>query len=126
MRTLILLLALCVVPACSSCVPPPPTLSPVGVTAFNNTRVIKGLDLVRDTAIEANAQTPPLVSTATTRAIVTYHRSAIIIIHGAPNGWEATVLTGLDETVKHLTPAEAQLLGPYFALVKVLIQEVSR
>jgi hypothetical protein len=122
-RTLILLLCLVHAPAC---VHAPPTLSPAGVTAFNNTRVIKGLDLVRDTAIEANAQIPPLLSTATTRTIVTYHRSAVIVIHGTPNGWQATVLTGLDETVTHLTPAEKQLLAPYFTLVKVLIQEVSR
>jgi hypothetical protein len=121
-RTMVILFLL----IATSCAKAPPSLSPVGVQAFNNTRVIKALDLVRDTAIDANAQVPPLVSTVTTRKIVTYHRSAIIIIHGTPNGWKATVLTGLDETVKNLPPAEAALVAPYVTLVKVIIEEVSR
>ena len=108
----------------SACASAPPNLSPAGVTAFNNTRVVKGLDLVRDTAITANAQTPPLVSTDTTRKIVTYHRSALLVIRDVPTGWKASVLTGLDETVKNLPGNEAQLFAPYVALVKTLIQEI--
>ncbi len=117
-----LILAFCL--TLSACASAPLNLSPAGQTAFQNTRVIKGLDLIRDTAVSANAQIPPLVSTDTTRKIVTYHRSALLIIRDVPNGWKASVLTGLDETVKDLPAKEAQLIAPYVALVKTLVQEI--
>lgn len=110
---------------CSACTAnAPPNLSPVARQAFTNTRVIKGLDLIRDTAVSANAQVPPLVSTDTTRKIVAYHRSALLVIRDVPNGWKATVMTGLTETVRGLPPAESQLLGPYVALVTTILNEV--
>lgn len=120
-RLTLLLVALALAIGCTHA---PPTLSPQGVQAFNNTRVIKGLDLIRDVAVDANAQTPPIVSTDTTRKIVTYHRSALLVIHDIPNGWKATVLTGLDETVRGLPAKESQLVAPYVALLKTLIAEV--
>src|SRR5438874_13272896 len=70
---------------------PPPNLSPQARAAWYGTRAIKGLDLLRDTALDANAQMPPLVSTATTRKIVRYHESAITAIHATPMGWVSTV-----------------------------------
>lgn len=100
-------------------------LSKQGTAAFNNTRVIKGLDLLRDTATAANAQTPPLLSTDTTRKIVLYHQAAIKTIDAVSSGWQATVLAGLDDVIKTLAPKEQQLLAPYIALVKTIIAEVA-
>jgi hypothetical protein len=121
-RTLGLLLVI----VWSACASAPPTLSLHATQAFNNTRVIKALDIVRDTAISANAQVPPLVGTATTKRIVTYHESALKIIDAAPAGWSTAVQTGLDELVKDLPPPEKQLLAPYVNLVKTVIAEVTK
>lgn len=107
-----------------ACVHAPATLSPAGQQAFNNTRVIHGLDLLRDTAIAANAQNPPVLSTATTRKIVTYHESALKEINALGSGWKAAVSTGLDEAAKDLPIKESMLLAPYFSLVKALLAEI--
>lgn len=108
----------------SYCTPAPPNLSPQASIAFTNTRVQKALDLIRDTAQDANAQAPPLLSTATTRKVTLFHESAIKIIHTAGTGWQSTVRTSLDELLKDVPPAEVQLLTPYVALAKTIIAEV--
>jgi len=124
-RRSVLLFVLCVVGACA---PPPPNLTPQAISAFNNTRVIKGLDIIRDTAIDANAQVPPLLSTATTRKVIDFDDSALRIIHASSTGWAPAVMAGLDELAnsKDLSPSEHRLLAPYIALVKTIIQEVGR
>ena len=109
--------------ALAGCAKAPPTLSPAGVAAFNATRVVKALDLVRDTAIAANAQTPPLVSTANTRIVVNVYESAVRTIAAAPNGWKAIVSKALDELPNQLG-AEYSQIEPYVNLVKTLIAEV--
>jgi len=121
MRMLCLCLALLAVSSCTN--NPPPNLSPAGVAAFNNTRIIKGIDVLRDVAILANAQNPPLITEANTRKLVTWHRSALLLINSSTAGWPATVQTGLDELLKDLPPAESRTLGPYVALVKTLLGE---
>lgn len=109
----------------AGCVHAPASLSPAGQQAFTNTRVLKGLDILRDFAIDANAQTPPVLSTATTRKIVTYHESTVKIIHGLPSGWKATAQTGLTELSKDLPPAEAKALAPYLTLLATVLSEVN-
>jgi hypothetical protein len=109
----------------AGCTPPPPTLSPTAQHAFQNTRVIKSLDLLRDTAIQANAQTPPLLSEATTRKVVTYHRSALLIMRASDSGWKPAVQQGLEELGKDLPAKEAAVLAPYLALIRTILQEVT-
>jgi hypothetical protein len=121
----ILLLASFLFVATPACTHAPPTASPQAQLAFQGTRVIKALDLLRDFAIDGNAQVPPLISTATTRKVVVYHRSAITLIHDIPSGWKATVLTGLDEVGKDLPATESQKLAPYLVLVKTVLAEVN-
>lgn len=120
LRTLVLVVLLLAI-SCAK----PPSLSPAGVAAFNGTRVVKALDVLRDAAIDANAQVPPLLSTATTRKIVTYHESALKTIQVAPAGWVPVVQTGLTEVTNTLPEAERRQLAPYVALVQALIQEVT-
>lgn len=105
----------------------PPTLSPVAQTAFTNTRVIKALDLLRDTAIAANAQTPPVLSTATTRKIVTAHEATLKIINAAGSGWQSAVTAMLTELVRDqaLLPAELAVITPYVSMIKTLIAGIA-
>jgi len=113
-------------PACASFSvnKPPLNLSPQAREAWYATRVIQALDVLRDTAIDANAQTPPLVSTLTTKKIVTYHKSAITFIHEIPGGWKASVVAGITEVENNLSLKEYELLKPYTQLVKAALSEV--
>ena len=119
------LLIACLLLSTSACVPPPPQLSPAATRAFTNTRVVRILDLVRDTAIDANAQVPPLLATDSTRQIVQWHASALRIIQAANSGWVATVVTSLEELGKDLPAKDAALLKPYFAMAQAILKEVS-
>lgn len=122
-RRLALVLVLAVLSTAASCPKAPPNLTPAAVSAFYGTRVIQTLDVIRDLAVSANKQTPPLVSTPHMVTAVTWHRAAITVVHTAPAGWKATVHTGLDETLKTFAPAERQLFAPYVALIHAVLAE---
>lgn len=109
----------------SSCAKVPPTLTPVGVKAFQATQAVHVLDLVRDTAIAAEAAQPQLLSTETTRKVVQWHRVAVALAGQTPAGWEATVLSGLTEVERALKPGEREVLAPYLALAKTILMGVS-
>jgi len=113
----LVLLPLLVMLACTHA---PPNLSPQGTAAFNNTRVIKTLDLLRDAAIDANAQTPPLLQTSTTRKIVSFHQLALKTIDASQTGWMSAVGVALFQlrSDPSLLPAEVQFLRPYFDLAQ--------
>ena len=108
------------------CATAPPNLSPEGTAAFQKTRVIKGLDLLRDFAIDAEAQTPKVLPTATTRKVVQYHQSALKVIQSTDAGWQSAVSASLDEVVGNLDPADRGKVAPYVALVKSILTEVTR
>jgi len=111
--------------ALPSCVKAPPSLSPAGQVAFEKTRVIKGLDLLRDFAIDAEAAQPQVLSTDTTRKIVQAHQSILRIMDAAGTGWQAVVGTSLETVVNSLSAADRPKVAPYVALVKALLAEVS-
>lgn len=94
--------------------------------AFRNTRVIKGLDLLRDTAIDAHAENPPLLSTETTRRVVMFHQSTLRIIQASDDGWLETAKQGLRELADNVPPNERGLLGPYLGLTRTLLAETAR
>lgn len=107
----------------ASCASAPPALSPKGVAAYRGTQVIQTLDLLRDAAIAANKETPPLLSTDTTRKVVTYHKSSITVVHASAEaeGWQPTVLAGLEELVRNIPAQESTLLAPYVTLIRTLL-----
>lgn len=111
---------------CLACAHTPPNLSPAGTAAFHGTQVIKSLDVLRDVAIEMNAQVPSIVTTDTTRKVVAYHKSAITVIHGTPDGWRPTVEHGLTALVASLPADDRAKLAPYVQLAQTLITEVSK
>ena len=137
-----LILAACVTTGfvwSQGCAPVPAPLSPEAKIAFHATRVVQVLDVVRDAAIAANEVTPPLLTTASTRKVVLYHKSAVQTIRVAPTGWQPTVKAGLFELTCHplaapaqppppcvpqLAPAEVAKLYPYVALALIVIAEV--
>lgn len=108
----------------SGCAPPPPNLTPAANQAFYKTRVQKALDVIRDTAQDGNATTPPIVSTDTARKVTQWHESALKVMHDSGAGWQTMVATGLDELLKDVSRSERQLLTPYAALAKTIVQEI--
>lgn len=108
----------------AACASAPTGLSPKGVEAFNKTQIIKSLDTLRDIAIDGEKTEPKLISTDTTRKIVLYHRSALLIIDA--QGAKAITLVSLDEVVKNLPEKEKNTLGPYIDLVKIVIKQVTQ
>lgn len=120
MKSFVLVLALAFV----ACHPPPPQLSPHAATVWKLHEVQKDLDLIRDVAIDANATTPPVLNTDATRVIVTWHRTAISVMHAGATGWKATVLTGLDELEHVLPPDQYAVIARYVALAKAVLAEV--
>lgn len=109
-----------------ACASAPPTLSPAATTAFQATRVVKALDVLRDAAIAANEQVPPLISTDSTRQVVTYHKAALLVISQTPGGWRPSITAGLTGLLENLPAAERQQLVPYVTLIQMLVVEVGR
>lgn len=105
------------------CAKAPPSLSPAGQADFNRTRVVKALDLVRDTAIDAEAA--HVIATDDVRQVVLWHSSAVKVVAVSGTGWKATVTTTLDEALSHTKPVTQSKLAPYVALLKALIAEVN-
>ena len=120
-----LLLVLCLALA-SGCASAPASLSPTAQADYKKTQVIKVLDLLRDAAIAANGQTPPLLSTATTRKVVEVHKTALLTIQGSDTGWAAAVGAALAQLSRDPTwlPSEAQKFAPYFTVAAQVIQQV--
>lgn len=108
-----------------ACASTPHGLSLSGASAFHRMQVQTDLNLVRDTAVAASKTDPPLISKATLVKVATFHRSAVITMHAASNGWQASVQTGLDELLRDLPPDEKNLLTPYVLMVKAVLAGVS-
>lgn len=108
--------------------PPPATdptvnLSASGRAAYHATRAVKALDLLRDIAITAEAQTPKLMSTASTRKVVLYHQSVVKTIAAVPEGWLAVAEQGLTELQKQIPAEEWTQIDPYVRLVLAIYKE---
>lgn len=115
--------------AAQGCGHAPPNLSPSGASAFHKAQVLHVLDLVRDTAIDGNKlgdSGHPVISTTTTRRVVTWHQSALNVMSAAGTGWQAAIESGLNEVVKDLPAAEGQVLAPYVVMVNTVLSEVSK
>lgn len=98
-------------------------LSATGLADFKKTQIVKELDLLRDTAINANKVGTSLLSDQTTRVVVDFHTSAILVIQASKDGWSAAVAQSLDETLKNIkSDAERALLQPYFDVAKTLLK----
>jgi len=115
-----------IVAAGIGCAKAPPNLTPAAQTAFKQTQIIKALDMIRDTAIAANATVPPLLNVKTTGTVVTWHWATIVVVHSAAQGWQAAALKSLDELGTNLAATDRPHLVPYITLARTLVEEVLR
>jgi hypothetical protein len=123
----------------AGCTAKPVDLTPEAGVAFQASRVVKALDVVRDAAIAANDFVPPILSTNSTRTVVLWHKTAVQVIQVVPSGWKATVrmsifvmtCDGRASDVQPPPPCTPQLgekelayISPYIGLVLIVIREV--
>ena len=112
MKRLLLIGLLLTVPACAGNAQP--QLTAQGQAAVTATEVIKGLDVIRDTA-----QLVLPVSSA--RKVTIFHESAVKVIAAAPAGWKPAVLAAFDQLQGDLPSADWIRISPYVTLAKTLI-----
>ncbi len=105
------------------CATAPPNLTPQASVAFKKHEIQKDLDLIRDIAVDASAQTPALISVNDAREVVRWHEAAITIIHDTSN-WQSAVTTSLQQLQADLSPASSQKLKPYIALALSVLKEI--
>ena len=119
------------------CAKTPPALTPDAQIAFQATRVVKALDVVRDAAIAANDMAPPKLTTNDTREVVQWHKTVVQVIQVTPNGWKPVVKMSLyvatcdprlapkpESCVPQLPKAALAQLQPYMGLVVLVLMEV--
>jgi hypothetical protein len=97
-------------------------LTSSGVAALHAVEVVKILDVIRDTAVDGAAA--QLIPTHTARSVVTWHQAALKTIASVPNGWKATVLSGLVALKATFSDAERNIIGPYIDSAIVMINTV--
>jgi hypothetical protein len=120
------------------CAKPPVGLSPDAAIAFQASRVVKALDVVRDAAIAAHDMTPPKLTTNDTREVVQWHKTVVQVIQVTPAGWKPVVKTSLyvatcdarlapvpaPSCVPQLPKAALAQLQPYMGVVVLVLLEV--
>jgi hypothetical protein len=97
-----------------------PVVTPDAQQAFDKVRVVNALNLLRDIAVVANAQTPPVISDATLVKVNTYYNAAIGTVNASGHGWAVTLSVALDEVVKTFPEHEQGALGFYTGLLRSL------
>lgn len=106
------------------CRVPPPNLSPQAKIAWQGTRAIKAIDAIRDIAQDGTKTTPPVFTIELATQVTSWHRSALLIIHDTPNGWQKLVDTSLGELEKKLPAQQKAQLTPYIELARGILREV--
>ena len=79
---------------------------------------------MREVAVGAHATAPPLLDAKETLAVVEWHQTAIRLVNGGQAGWKNLMTTGLDQLLAKLKPTTRQLLAPYAAVIRTLLQEL--
>lgn len=98
------------------------TLTTPGVRALQVKEAVKYLDIIRDTAIDAEAtQVLPL---ATTEKVVRWHKALVQALDQTPQGWAAVALKGLDSLQGLLSSSERAVLDPYILSARIIYQAV--
>lgn len=127
MKRLVLIVALSglLVPLAGCASAPASVTTPQGQFAYKADQFVSAVGIFQDAAIQANAQTPPLISTADTRLIVTFCVASAKSAQAATTGWQATVLSSIASLKAALSPAAQTKYGTYLTLISTLVQGIT-
>jgi hypothetical protein len=101
------------------CAPPPPNLTPQASVAFQNTEVLKTLDLIRDLA--ADGAHTGVISRADALLIVNWHTAAIRIMDARTSNYAVQITTGFDQVLAQLAPPVHERFAPYLTLLRTVL-----
>jgi hypothetical protein len=111
------------VESCASA--PTSVVTPQGKAAFKADQFVNAVGVFQDSAIAANATTPPLISTADTRLIVQFCVGSARTAQAAVTGWQAGVIQGITSLQSSLSAAAQTKYAPYLNLLKTILQGIS-
>lgn len=97
-------------------------LTAPGVQALHAVEVVKALDVIRDTAVDAEAA--KIVPAVTATLVVKAHKSIIAVIRAGQAGWKASVLESLAQLKRDLPAKDAVQFVPYIDAATGLIKAV--
>jgi hypothetical protein len=115
------LVVLCLCLVLPSCAKTPASLGPAGITDFQTLQIGHDLDLIRDIAQEASKTSPPVLSRDIAVKVTLWHKAAVQTLASRPQGWKATIQTGLDGVLSTLTEKDRAVLLPYVTLLRTVL-----
>lgn len=118
-RVSVLLVLVAVLGVSLRCAPPPPNLTPQASVAFQNTEVLKTLDLIRDLAVDG-AHTG-VISRKDALLITDWHTAAIHVLDARNSNYAVQIATGLDQVLAQLSPPVHQRFAPYLTLLRTVL-----
>ena len=98
----------------------PPNLTPANQVLYTNTQRIQALDILRDSAIDANSKM--LLSTDTTRRVVQGHEDILKLINAQSSGWMIQAKIIASGILVQLPKAESDILTPLVNSVLASLQ----
>jgi hypothetical protein len=111
----------------------PPNLSPVGQAAWKADRAVLGFEAVVDGSTGLNKiqvcdkNVPPichaLLSKANTDIILDVSRRSVVTLRATPDGWRATVSTGLTEIRSKLDDSGKAQISAWLGVLDALLKE---
>jgi hypothetical protein len=114
-KRLLLVVLLCLAPACA---PPKAVVTPQGQVAFTADQIIVRVGELQNAVLQANAN--KALDDATTKTVVTWTTAAARILKTTPSGWQATLFSGWKAVKPQIptnNPAIALAVGAVDALV---------
>lgn len=99
---------------------PTRNLSAAGRAAYQTTKIVKALDVVRDVAAEGEKQ--HIISPQSALKVIAYHKQTVKTMAAVPEGWKAEALAGLDQLKENLTADEWKQIEPFVTLLQTLYQ----
>ncbi len=120
MRKLVVTLAIALASfSCASSCASTSNLSSVGKTTLYADEVVRDLGLFQSTAIALNDSN--VLTQTDTKLVVTYVKTSVDTIGNTPNGWKATVNSGLDNLEKSLSAIAKIKLAQYFSTIRTVL-----
>lgn len=91
-------------------------------SAFQQSRVEKAVNFLRDNTVEASHVTPNQVSAQVASYVIHWHRGVVIIVNAGAEGWEKVVETQLETLVTDLGPNYEKLFHAEIEYIKNLLK----
>lgn len=90
--------------------------------AFQQSRVERAINFLRDDIVDASHTTPPLIPPQVVSYTLNWHRIAIETVNTAQVGWEKIIIKQLDSFISDLGPSYKEIVQPDIDFIKVFLK----